>query len=67
MKSRQKLVAAVIAVGLSLSLTACDPPMPEDLKIALAEKTILCESGLAMRSQSQVTLRAHRARQLLQE
>ena len=47
MKSRQKLVAAVIAVGLSLSLTACDPPMPEDLKIALAEKTILCESGLA--------------------
>jgi phosphate transport system substrate-binding protein len=46
MKSRQKLVAAVITLGLSLSLTACDPPMPEDIKIALAEKTILCESGL---------------------
>lgn len=47
MKSRQKSVAAVIALGLSLSLTACDPPMPEDLKIALAEKTILCEPGIA--------------------
>ena len=47
MKSRQKLIAVFITMGLSVSLTACDPPMPEDLKIALAEKNILCESGLA--------------------
>lgn len=43
----KKIAAALIVVGLSFSLTACDPPMPEDLKVALAEKTILCESGFA--------------------
>jgi len=41
-----KLIAAVIGIGLSFSLTACDPPMPDDLKVAESEKTILCEPGL---------------------
>lgn len=43
----KSITAALIAIGLSFSLTACDPPMPEDLKVALAEKTILCEPGFA--------------------
>lgn len=47
MNSRKIFIAAATAIALSFSLTACDPPMPEDLKIALAEKTILCEPGLA--------------------
>jgi len=47
MNTRKILIAAATAIALSFSLTACDPPMPEDLKIALAEKTILCEPGLA--------------------
>lgn len=42
-----KIAAALVAIGLSFSLTACDPPMPEDLKVALAEKTVLCEPGFA--------------------
>jgi phosphate transport system substrate-binding protein len=46
MNTAKKVIAAVLAAGLSFSLTACDPPMPEDLKIALAEKTVLCESGV---------------------
>lgn len=46
MNTAKKVIAAVIAAGLSLSLTACDPPMPEDLKVALAEKTVLCETGI---------------------
>lgn len=47
MNTAKKVTAALLAVGLSFSLTACDPPMPEDLKIALAEKTVLCEPGVA--------------------
>ncbi len=47
MNTAKKVIAALLAVGLSFSLTACDPPMPEDLKIALAEKTVLCEPGVA--------------------
>lgn len=41
----KKVVAVVIAIGLSFSLTACDPPMPEDMKVALAEQNVLCEPG----------------------
>ena len=47
MNTAKKVTAALLAAGLSFSLTACDPPMPEDLKIALAEKTVLCEPGVA--------------------
>lgn len=46
MKASKKVASLAIAIGLSFTLTACDPPMPEDLKIALAEKTVLCEPGL---------------------
>lgn len=42
----QKVSAIALAVGLSFLLTACDPPMPEDMKIALAEQTVLCEPGM---------------------
>lgn len=45
MKAIRKISAAAVAIGLSFSLTACDPPMPEDLKVALAEKTVICEDG----------------------
>lgn len=45
MTKSKKIMAAVLTIGLSFSLTACDPPMPEDLKVALAEKSILCEPG----------------------
>ena len=31
---------------MALGLTACDPPMPDDVKVALAEQTVLCEPGL---------------------
>ena len=43
----KKTIALALAAALSLLLTACDPPMPEDLKIALAEKTVICEPGVA--------------------
>ncbi len=46
MQAVKKVVTIAIAVGLSFSLTACDPPMPEDLKVALAEQNVLCEPGL---------------------
>lgn len=32
---------------MALGLTACDPPMPDDVKVALAEQTVLCEPGVA--------------------
>lgn len=43
----KRIVTALTAIGLAFGLTACDPPMPEDLKVALAEQTVLCEPGLA--------------------
>lgn len=45
MKASKKIAAIALAIGLSFTLTACDPPMPEDLRVALAEKTVLCEPG----------------------
>ena len=46
MQAVKKIATIAIAVGLSFSLTACDPPMPEDLKVALAEQNVLCEPGV---------------------
>ena len=43
----KRISAVLTALCLATVLTACDPPMPEDLKVALAEKTVLCEPGLA--------------------
>lgn len=45
MNRPKRIVAVISAIALSLSLTACDPPMPEDLKIALAEQNVLCSPG----------------------
>lgn len=41
----RKLKAVALAVGVALSLTACDPPMPASLLVELAEKSVQCESG----------------------
>ena len=35
------------SISLAFGLTACDPPMPEDIKVALSEQTVICEPGLA--------------------
>jgi phosphate transport system substrate-binding protein len=32
---------------MAFGLTACDPPMPDDIKVALSEQTVICEPGLA--------------------
>ena len=41
----RKLKIAALAVGVALSLTACDPPMPASLLVEIAEQTVQCESG----------------------
>lgn len=46
MRALKSIFTIAITFVLSLSLTACDPPMPEDLKVALAEQNVLCEPGL---------------------
>lgn len=46
MKSVKRLGTAVTAICMSFALTACDPPMPEDLKVALSEQNVICEPGL---------------------
>lgn len=45
MQRRKKFSAVVLAIVVSLTLTACDPPMPESLRIAQAEQTVQCETG----------------------
>jgi phosphate transport system substrate-binding protein len=45
MKLSKQLSVIAMALGLTLALTACDPPMPEDVKITLAEKVVLCADG----------------------
>lgn len=37
--------ALALAVGLSLGLTACDPPIPQELLVAQAELSVQCEEG----------------------
>jgi hypothetical protein len=39
--------ALALAIGLSLGLTACDPPIPASLLVAQAELTVQCEEGNA--------------------
>lgn len=41
----RKFKFAALAVGISLMLTACDPPMPESLLVEIAEQNIQCENG----------------------
>jgi ABC-type phosphate transport system substrate-binding protein len=46
MKMFKKAISAtVVALAISMGLTACDPPMPPDVLAALAEQTVTCESG----------------------
>ncbi|MFM7014379.1 MAG: substrate-binding domain-containing protein [Actinomycetota bacterium] len=40
-----KLMAIFLAAVVSVTLTACDPPMPESLRIAQAELQVQCETG----------------------
>lgn len=44
MISRSIKAAVLLAIG-SLTLTACDPPMPPEVLAALAEQTYTCEAG----------------------
>ena len=45
MRIRKKVSAVALAVTIALTLTACDPPMPESLRIAQAELEVQCETG----------------------
>lgn len=45
MRTLNKVKATALAVLMSFTLTACDPPMPEELLIAQAELEIQCEEG----------------------
>jgi len=45
MLTSTKVKAASLAVFMTLTLTACDPPMPAELLIAQAELQIQCEEG----------------------
>ena len=42
---RKKISAVGLALVLSLGLTACDPPMPEAMLVAIAEQSYNCEDG----------------------
>jgi hypothetical protein len=41
----KKLVAVGLALGISLGLAACDPPLPPEILAAQAEKTVTCVDG----------------------
>lgn len=42
---KRSLATIALALAASLSLTACDPPMPPEVLASLAEQTYTCESG----------------------
>jgi hypothetical protein len=41
----RKVLSLLLAAGVSLTLTACDPPIPEALLIAAAEREVQCQDG----------------------
>jgi hypothetical protein len=45
MRNSKIIKAAALAVLVSLSLTACDPPIPQSLLVSQAELQIQCEDG----------------------
>lgn len=47
MKTRKKVLAASLAVTTSLTLTACDPPIPPEILASLAEQSYTCIEGEA--------------------
>lgn len=42
---KRVLIAGATALGLSIALSGCTPPMPPEVLAALAEQTYTCESG----------------------
>lgn len=42
---RKKISAVGLVLAISLGLTACDPPMPEAMLVAIAEQSYNCEDG----------------------
>jgi phosphate transport system substrate-binding protein len=45
MSLARSIGALSLAAGLSLALTACDPPIPQELLVAQAELSVQCEEG----------------------
>ena len=45
MQTRRKVLAIATAMAISLTLTACDPPMPDSLLISQTELQVQCETG----------------------
>ena len=45
MLNSKVLKSAALALLVSVSLTACDPPMPESLRVSQAELEVQCEDG----------------------
>ena len=43
----KRILTAIVALGISLSLTACDPPMPPDVAAQILEQTYTCKEGAA--------------------
>lgn len=41
----KKLLSVFTALGIALSLSACNPPMPPEVRAALEEQIIVCETG----------------------
>ncbi len=44
---KRNFLAACLAIGVSLGLTACDPPMPPDVLAQIAEQSYTCIEGEA--------------------
>ena len=41
----KKVLALVISAAALIGLTACDPPLPPEVRTAILEQTVTCESG----------------------
>ena len=42
---KTKFLAVPMAIAISFLLTSCDPPLPPEVRTAIMEQTIACESG----------------------
>lgn len=41
----KKTLSVLVAMGLAMGLTACNPPLPPEVRAALEEQIIVCEAG----------------------
>lgn len=41
----KKVLSVITAIGIALGLSACNPPMPPEVRAALEEQIIVCEPG----------------------